>query len=433
MFNSEREWLKYHKFKPGYHPFSTPTADKEEDLDWYLTNKLSYFNQLIKPETTFLFAKRGMGKTAYRLVLEKEFSRKNVLIVRCTDFYSLLKKGQVTLTDHIELILREAMTKLFHMLLNGEIDVSLLDSMPDYQLQELAWFTYHYISGAKGGFLNYTIPNKNDVECYTDQEFEDLIVLCYDNKEFHTVYKLLNQQSTKDHIIHLITVLLVTRAWSKGNIEIYEGVISFMARLLQAETDMPQSDTLDFYNNEYSAPKDLMAGFFSLLDNFNIEQICIFVDRVSDYHRNGYTQTPQMLEPLIRAVPILEMNGYVFKFFFPSEIKNELISRFRKDRFLPYELEWEEDDLKRLIAHRLWVATYDNARDSNCKNIKRLFEIDIHHVDFAKDIVEISNGSPRNVVWFLRTIFNIHTKNIPISSHIVRETYFNAIREFIDD
>ncbi|MDM8528279.1 hypothetical protein QUF58_08695 [Anaerolineales bacterium HSG24] len=143
-FSDLDSWLEFQGFKPDHYPFDEVVAEKESNLNQYFI-EFPYFSEIAKPRTTFLFLGRGHGKSANKMMLERRCNdtlrrgRPASLAVNYTDFYFLMNKTDIKLRDHVELILRQAVPRLFDLLADDK-RAKLVTKLSGGDKEDFVWY-----------------------------------------------------------------------------------------------------------------------------------------------------------------------------------------------------------------------------------------------------------------------------------------------------
>jgi len=93
------EWLKQVGFVRN--PFMETEAAREPGLPEYFVAG-PFFDELLVPHNSILFAARGHGKTAYRIMVSELLKVRKSLVVNYVDFVPL----PVTLEDHMRALIK---------------------------------------------------------------------------------------------------------------------------------------------------------------------------------------------------------------------------------------------------------------------------------------------------------------------------------------
>ncbi len=147
MISDLTTWLKNQGFKR--HPFEQLVADRDEDLEKYF-QQFPFFEIIAEPKCTFLFLERGAGKSANRVYLQRRCDKSlkekqdAKLSIAYTDFHKLIRKEQVTLADHVEEILREAVPRLYDVVMHSDQRGKLIKDLTYEYRKDFVWFLTRY-------------------------------------------------------------------------------------------------------------------------------------------------------------------------------------------------------------------------------------------------------------------------------------------------
>jgi hypothetical protein len=141
-------WLRQVGFING-NPFATSEADREHQLLPEFFVDTGHYDLIWGdpgvPRTALVFAPRGGGKTAYRVMVQSQCcpadSRSGVLAVLYTSFEPILARiktsGDVGAESHIRMILGDGVRALLDTLCQHR---GRADDFPRHQRSRLAWF-----------------------------------------------------------------------------------------------------------------------------------------------------------------------------------------------------------------------------------------------------------------------------------------------------
>jgi hypothetical protein len=249
-FNTLGQWLEEWGFVR--HPFEQLMADDDEYLENYF-RKFPYFNVVKEPKCTFLFLERGAGKSANKrylqILCDKSLKQTGEakLGVAYTDFYRLFQHDQVTLADHVDEILREAVSRLYDLMLKSPWQ-DLPQKLSPENKKYFFWFIARYsekfqpksiaqqiyqiqdwndetksqiitgelklaldLLGKSAIFQDLSQNLITDTKLYNLKNIrtllikgftaEELIRLCQESPDFRPVYEQFTQATSKDKII----------------------------------------------------------------------------------------------------------------------------------------------------------------------------------------------------------------------------------------
>ncbi len=136
------------------------------------------------------------------------------------------------------------------------------------------------------------------------------------------------------------------------------------------------------------------------------------------------------IKPLVQTMPLYDMPPYAFKFFIPDELFENVSKLTRFDK-IDYRRpgSWEAEDLKELLARRMEYCFDGNETAAGeARSFTRLFSD--APPNLIDEMIEIANGSPRNLIRFAKMIFRVHTDAKAIPEKISMETYEKAKARF---
>lgn len=388
-------WLQFHGFKQ--HPFEQLVAETDPKLSEYF-EQFPFFEEVEKPRTGFLFLQRGTGKSANRVILERrcdkslETGENTKLAVPYTDFYRLFQKEKITLADHVEEILREAVPRLYEV----GIKTDKIRKLPEEYSKDLIWFIAHY-------------PHRLNPKTIEDQ-----------------IQKMegLSEEQKKEILAKLIILPKKFFETFVPGSQLALDAVAALANIKEAKGEpLPKIE---------QSPLDLMTRFAEIAAKLGINHIYILIDRADEYAQiHDYKKTAAMLKPLIEAIPLLEMPHYAFKFFLPDEIKSELLSHLRTDRFDIHSYKWKNDELSKMFEKRL--SAYCDKQIAPEESFMQLFSEDFRDKNLINEMIQFSNHSPRNLLKLAKIIFDEHTRFPSIKQFISKETYEKALSDFAQD
>jgi len=407
-------WLSAQYFIEN--PFEHFTADLEKDRKIDISEyfyQFPYFEGTVKPKCSFLFLKRGTGKSANRVMLERlceeSVSSETKLAVPYTDFSRLISKQQVALEDHIGEILREAVPRLFV----EAIKQKKTNHLQQEYAKDFAWFISRYSKR-----LN-------------PQSIKDQL------KEL----KRFSEEQKKEFLLKLLEL-------GKKSLEKLIGEWTVLIDLLSMLVKFTE-DGKDSLPDIQHSPMELMTRFAEISQQLKINHIYILIDRVDEYaQKNDFLKSANMLKSLIETIPLLEMRPYSFKFFLPSEMKSDISSSLREDRFDIYEYTWKAEELAEMFKNRL--SAYCDKKilsEEERESFSRLFAPEMRlkypHSDkiepIVAEMIEIINkehpdnpNSPRYLLKLANIIFDEHCRRsgfFEIEHYISEKTYKDAVEK----
>ena len=407
IFNDIDQWLDHHGFK--YHPFEQLVADTDDNIASYFIEGFPYFQEIQKSgRCSFLFLDRGAGKSASRKMIANEcdkslkYKNNRRLAIHYTDFHQLIQKETVTLADHVDTILFEAVPRLYRYI--AENDFTDQFNTNNEYAKEFAWFIINYSE-----WLSPNSVKRQLLEISNEAEKQELLK----NTLWKPVAKTLGSVAAQSF---------------PGGKFLVEPILALLSHEPAKRDDVPEIT---------HSPLDVMARFAELAAHVGISHIYILIDRVDEYaHIYDYERATDILKPLIATIPLLEMPPYTFKFFLPTPLHNKLRSHLRSDRFDVYTYTWKPDELIKMFEARLLSATDEKKNDeTQRKSFSRLFA-ETERPDEDKllaEMIQFADKSPRNFLKLGKMIFDLHSRASSFAKLISIDTYTMALEKFAEE
>jgi hypothetical protein len=333
-------------------PFASLEAGKEEGEEWFYASFVEppRFSEILgdaaSPQPVLVFAPRGSGKTALRVMLDYYCRRGyipggRILSILHTDLSLIqevaLKDSQADLARyHVQAILRAGSVALAQQI---ETNLPLRERLASQQPEErtyLHWFVLH--------FSENLLPS---------------------------------------HWRCLREVGLVER-----------GGIGFQAQ--QQPTEVPALQEL----LESDSPRSyvtLLEHFVHLMRGLDFQAVYILVDGADELAQTAseFGYAARLVEPLAANLKLLDIPGVAFRLFLPAEVKPYLEAQeaVRHDRVLWHDLKWNTGRLLELLHKRLLVFSdyHIESLDQICVDTLRGGRLEL-------EMVEACSASPRTLL-----------------------------------
>lgn len=365
---SLNEWLDFFGFKAS--PFSKWEAEEEARLSPELLSaqwvKPMCFDRVLgqasEPRTVLLFAPRGAGKTACRILVEyyctaglgygeRATTGGRVLPILHTHLdKAILDFGMVAQVDeywHTREILKQGVESLTSYLMNNPGAVQVLHQLDSGPQLDLCWFlnTYPPLSATKISFLQ-----------------ENLGFNVVRNGEGHLGYTKVPVES---HLNFNDDDLLT---------------------ISKRRVTVSMIDQLDLF-------VDLVCGE-APKKGLGFEAVYILVDGLDECFFSADLTTNRavtLLLPLLANLRLMNARKFAFKFFLPMEIHEQIIHHpaIRHDRLLYETISWADVDMQQILHRRL--ATYGSV-----EKLDMLCAPELRGVE--KELIRTSKGNPRNLM-----------------------------------
>ena len=382
MILNRDKYFKEHGFKQD--PFASTNALHEDFLEEYFITP-PYFYSLIgsitNPKSTFVTAPRGTGKTAQRIMIEKISENESGLLTIVYDKFpieGITNVEDIKLEDHLIRINKYLVIALLTELNERGIERDL----NSYEKSNLKLLVELYLKGISNNEVDNAIKSIKGVA----GRIGDL---------WRVAGKPINS-----------VVNSILKATGLGSVDLTVSGKS-MKKVAYEEID----SHLNF-----------LEGLFK---SIGINSVYILVDSIDETSLTGNDAKKSyfLIKPFIKDLRILERRTIVFKFFVWDKIEEYWIQDMRKDRIETFEIEWNLEEIKRLIKKRL--KAYSEQKIDKLSQILNCSENDI-------DLIYIfANNSPRDLINILKSIFDNHLRKSNDMKELPNtDTIINGIEDF---
>jgi len=363
-------WLRQLGFKAD--PFTLRHAALEERLDEYFVAPPG-FEVMRQPYTTLLFAPRGGGKTACRMMVERTclpFDRQSRVLV--IPYYRALEGlvkqmsaqdwPQTGRTRHIEALLKFGA-------------YALLDGLT---AQETAFFAADQLAFLRG-------------------------LLEMSDRDFFAPPNLLWRLRQSGALVapfDLDSVLASIPARQLS--QTLGGALNPQSRRGQLLVSLADAPTLKIADE----PLNVLAG---VARAFGIEYLFVLVDGLDEFPSYASSdEQAELLYPLLSDLHLLtEHPSFRFKFFLPAELLPVLkcYPEIRLDRLSVHSVSWSEHTLRELLRLRLQAFS-----DSRVQSLSELFDDPGSVTDIDMRLVGWANSSPRALLELSDELLSVHSQ-----------------------
>lgn len=393
LSDTVRYWLSSWDFVDN--PFALWEAGREPWLERYFIRPPFYEQLLTNPKSTLIFAPRGGGKTATRIMLEAEcrpmLSAAPVFAVPFTDFSPIAESTarplQVTLADYFPHLTAAALPRLMVAL---AADLETTEQLTSNDLGELRYWIDHYAP--------YILKPR----------YLRTLLQLFDSKLNEENLTILVSSIQRDH-------------FSLKDLNARLAVVVRWLLALRSATPILPDVPID-------SPSRAMEIFVRLvLQLLNRgSALChtfyLLVDGIDEYvlTQDSPATSAEILRSLLGNLHFLELPGFAVKFFLPAEHRTELERVARTDRLDIVTLTWEQakeenqpDYLRELLRRR--IAAF------NTRGLHTLGELcDPSLRRWLEDaMLEEARDSPRNLMRLGNLLFAEHCREMPIPESVL--------------
>lgn len=416
-------WLSSLGFEKG-NPFATVEAEQERNLLPEYFVDVDGYERIKSDKTIIVFAPRGGGKSALRVVLASYSApislESKSLAIEYTDFSPLIAKmrlgEKITIDDHINQLLRIAVKTLF-IALCGEstkmgIRGSEIHDIDKYRLERLKNILPSARSRIARWLHAYQPELMEPEEIYErlnslDTSFKPNWINFQEHVKARELQRLLKQSSLNNNVLAI-----------------------FIADL----NDLP-SERWELV----MTPTEKMLAFVTTIRSLGFTNVQILVDGLDESQETADNSWAQVyiLEPLVAELHILEMRDVSFKFFLSLDVHKIIMERstIRRDRITDeaVTVHWRKDRLKHLLDERLDVFSNGTVHEliQICQETYIKVEKGTTNLIgewIEEEMLKMSQGSPRRLLLGGQLLFEAHFSRFGSSGLLGLEDW-NMARE----
>ncbi len=362
-------WLEQLGFTSN--PFAIREAGQEQELDAYFVEPPG-FDQVRGAHTFLLFAPRGSGKTACRIMVERACRPLDTQsAVLAVPYYQALGGLVAELQRdwvrsgrqrHIEALLRQSMRVLY-------ADLLARDSVPVHPDQ---------LAILRG---------------LIDQHAPDLLA----------PQNVLLELRKKNAL--------------RGDFDLRQALAAFKERRLGealAAALSPNSRAGQILISLIDAPSlavtnSALETFVDVARTFDVQSIFVMIDGLDEFPAQAPDVQDQveLLLPLLSDLGLVEHPFFKFKFFLPVELLSALqnCQYIRTDRLQFLSVSWTDNSLRRLLQQRLRAFSAGQVQ-----SLAALFDDPSNAQDIDARLVRWAGGSPRTLLELTEELLTIHCR-----------------------
>lgn len=320
-------WLQQVGFVHG-DPFATNEADREHQLLREFFVDTGYYDLIwgdpAQPQTALVFAPRGGGKSAHRLMVQgscRPASSKSTLLaipyLSCeTHLARMHDQREIRVQDHLAAILRNGLAALVEAASqSAELAVRFTPPL----CSRLTWYCRQYAPDVISplAILRGLRLNRGDV---------------------NPPWREFQQRVRKARLTEGLA------RWG-----LLDGpVAAFLADLVDAVPEPLETPEV---------PSLIFTEFITLIRNVGLSATYVLIDRWDEASETA--DQPRLLadilSPLLADLLLAEAPGAAFKIFLPESLQELLKAdpAVRFDRFRSYEIRWSDDLVRQMLNKRL--------------------------------------------------------------------------------
>lgn len=391
------DWLKGWGFTAN--PFRFWEAHRETNIDEYYVKHKFYEQLLASTNPTMVFAYRGEGKSATRIMLQKECQPQSrtsgSFAIPFSDFDFFIetykKTEKISFSDYLPFLIHETI-------------VSLLSACA-FLMRENIQFTDKDISQIRF-WIEFYAPRILEY-----QRVDTLMKEIWKRSS--------NTQVDTSKIDFWRKQILDNKSKSNNSLETGN---PFWDKFFSLWDSLQKADLKDFGGWQTkivkSSSKEVIQTFVRfVLDLLSKGKhpcytIMFLIDGIDEYDetKNNPESSSKILSPLLWEMWFHRIDGLVNKFFLPMEQKSSFInSETRWDLFEIFDLSWSYSDklieidlMKSLLRER--IRFFNSEKKTT---IAHMCEPELSRI-IEEEMIAESNKSPRNLIRLGNMLFNEH-------------------------
>ena len=423
-YSKLNSWLGLLRFSRG-NPFAASEANQERTLlpDYFVD--VDGYEQIKGDHTVIIFAPRGGGKSALRVVLASYAApvspEAEILAIEYMDFSHLISKvhagDKLTIDDYVDQLLHEG-TKALFLALGGPSPSSNQGSDTlDFKRRRIK--RVNNVMPPTRSRLSQWIRRYNPEVLEPEELYERLhAIKSTFAPEWKEFIEIVNRQQLRE--------LLSQSSLAK------DAVAVLIAELNDFSTGKPES---------LLAPIEKLSTFVALVRSCGFKSVHFLIDGLDETQETANDPQTQadILEPLLAELPILELPGAAFKFFLSREAHKEILERptVRKDRLTDRALtvKWDEGKLKNLLDARLDYFSKGSVQDLVQICSETIIEADNKHLPaktgewIEKEMLQFAQESPRRLITAGKFLFEAHISRHGVKGLIELDDWEHARKE----
>jgi len=382
-------WLQQIGFAKG-NPFAIGEAARESQLLPEFFVDTGYYDLIWGnprvPQSTLVFAPRGSGKTAYRVMVQNQCyplsAHSDVLAILYTSFDIFFQPHLISQLARIDLHIKAILNKGLYALLNTLCQKQeMVNSIFPPQRCRLAWF-----------YRTFAPQALSPIEL-----LERIQAI---EPDFHPPWESFRESVRKSNLRQPLAYANLL-----GN-----PVLQLLADLVDCVPEPLETQL---------SPAQIFTEFIQEVQRSGIRAIYILVDRLDEIPETA--NSPQiiveLLEPLLANLTLMETPGVAFKVFLPHLALEAIKASpsIRLDRLRTYEVVWTDALLSEMLRKRL--VAYSEGR------IRSLAQISAASLTetIDQEIVRVADGSPRRLLRMGELLFLQHIRKTDQESLLLNE------------
>lgn len=392
-------------------PFSGKTAETEKDHLEHIFVKPIYFKSLVEGvlsgTTRFVIGQRGHGKTAIMQELERELKVQKILWCHIKEFDDLMLNSNER--EFVNRFISNIAARFAVTIVEDRSKLKVLNRR-DKEILELV-YTYYYKPLSHSEFVQL----RDSVKPFRKANWIKRNVL----NRFIKIFNL------GDDMVQHYTARMIKDIIQNPGMDLTY-VNNNTKYLKEFEERKPAQENIRktrFWT--YGEQKRILSEFASVIKKAGFEQVVIIMDKIDEYHpiASDIVKISEFVKGILRDNTLILNDNVVFVFSIWTQVKNKLeVEGIRFDKIEIDNIHWSNQKLMEILNTRL--AYFSTAEPV-------LFNDIVQNERNRIKIIQLANGSPRDLMILMKSIYDVQNSNNEFSSNFSQKSIDRGIKEFI--
>lgn len=163
------------------------------------------------------------------------------------------------------------------------------------------------------------------------------------------------------------------------------------------------SQSKDYLKMNYKNLKEVIRETAHIIEKLGYKKLVVFFDKIDEYTKlkSQIDSIVEFIEPITTDTSLIYSSELGFEFLLWNKLKEKMKEKqVRFDKSRPIDINWDKDEMKKMLSRRL---SYFALHKSNVNVI-------LGSEQQLDKIIEMANGSPRQLTMLLSRIYEEQSK-----------------------
>lgn len=159
----------------------------------------------------------------------------------------------------------------------------------------------------------------------------------------------------------------------------------------------------DYLEMTYKELKEILRETAIIIEKLGYKKLVVFFDKLDEYIklRSQIDSIVEFIAPITTDTSLIYSSEFGFEFLLWNKLKEKMKEKqVRFDKSRPIDINWDKDEMKKMLLRRLEYFAVHKL------NVNEIFDSD-QELD---RIIEMANGSPRQLTMLLARIYEEQSK-----------------------